>query len=159
MDNINRDFRGYVFSVLYDMSNHPETDYVFSFEPNYNQVKGNEINLKTAGLWVLSEIMYDFEETVKSGNYYDKLRIIQGDIENAKKETRLGTKYFDNEKFSDLVKNIPILVMVKIVKDYDYEWLPVILIISLIVGSVIYFGLWFIYKKITLYIVFGKKDK
>jgi len=49
--------------------------------------------------------------------------------------------------------------MVKIVKDYDYEWLPVILIISLIVGSVIYFGLWFIYKKITLYIVFGKKDK
>ena len=115
--------------------------------------------MKTAGLWVLSEIMYDFEETVKSGNYYDKLRIIQGDIENAKKETRLGTKYFDNEKFSDLVKNIPILVMVKIVKDYDYEWLPVILIISLIVGSVIYFGLWFIYKKITLYIVFGKKDK
>lgn len=151
-------FGAFFFTGIYYTITDPKTDYVFSFEHNYEQVKGNETDLKTAGRWISSDVMYDIEKTVKGGNYYNKLGITQNDIENTKKEGISGFKIFDNKKFSELIENIPILVTVKVVKDYNYEWLPVMLIISLIIASVIYLGLWLIYKKIILYIVFGKRQ-
>jgi len=143
--------------------------FLLSFESGYSEVKAEEQKLEDypPSLSVINRIKKKNPKVLSKNSFSVRSFSLYPRIPYSKEPiiTQLYPKEFietqckgellsySPESFGQIVENYPDW-RIKSWTPKDYSVFLVFLIVP-----IIYFGLWFIYKKIILYIVFGKKHK
>ena len=147
--------------------------FIFSFEDEYNEIKIKEQELDNDGIYglILLNLILKEDPFVLSENIFT----VWTELNNGKiPKRKLSPKEFmekqceepemirssltlekepiySKECFNMIVKNYPD-IKVKLWKPKYYSVFLIFLVVP-----IIYFGFWLIYRKIILYIIFGKK--
>lgn len=145
--------------ILFILEDFSQTKFILSFEEDYSKINKEERNLEDIGDFSFFVSPYYVINTIKfldppankpSGSFkpFSAKEIIE-----LYEKGNLYLSNSDSEKIlGEVVKNYPNW-KIKAWKEYDYLLLLIFLIVP-----ITYFGLWLVYKKVVLYIVFGKKQ-